>query len=123
MSINKLSLNYTVFTYLRAIWISRISCSMPRKDSLVFKNGVKALFKAKLHVICTRKFFEPIGLHICMMSLILHFFPKQNKNNYLYDIWMHIWVLRYLYIRPPSLSNHLAQSCVDHFFQFLPWWP
>ena len=88
MRINKLSLNYIVFTYLRTRWISRISCSIPRQYSIAFNNGVKALFEAKLHVFRNGKFFEPIGLHICMMSLILHFLPKQNENNFMYDIWM-----------------------------------
>ena len=88
MSINKLSLNYTVFTYLGTRWISRRLCSMPRQASLVFNNDIKALFEAKLHVIHTGKFFELVGIHICTMSLILHFFLEQNKNNFLYDIWM-----------------------------------
>ena len=123
MRINKLSLNYIVFTYLHTRWINRRSCSMPRQASLVFNNGVKALFEAKIHVIRTGKFSKPIGLHICMMSLILHFFPEQNENNYLYDIWMQIRVLRYLHIGPPSSSNHQAQACVGQFFQFFPWWP
>ena len=86
MNINKLSLNYIVFTYLGTRWISRRSCNIPRQASSVFNNDVKALFEAKLHVIRTGKFFEPISLHVCMMSLILHFFPEQNKNNNLYDI-------------------------------------
>ena len=119
MSINKLSLNYTVFTYLGTRWISRRSCSMPRQASLVFNNDVKVLFEAKLHVIRTGQFFEPVGLHICMMSLILYFLSEQNKNNNLYDIWMWIQVLRYLYIGPPSLSNHQAQACVGHFLSIL----
>ena len=124
MSINKLSLNYTSFTYLHTRWISRRLCSMRRQASLVFNNGVKALFEAKLHVICTGQFFEPVGLHICMMSLILKpFFRRKNKNNNLYDIWMRIRVLRYLHIGPPSWSNHQAQACVGQFFQFLPLWP
>ena len=123
MSINNLSLNYTVFTYLGTRWISRRSCSMPRQASLVFNNGVKAFFKAKLHVIGTRELFEPVRLHICMMSLILHFFPEQNENNHLYDIWMWIRVLLYLHIGMPSWSNHQAQACVGQFFQFLPWCP
>ena len=122
MRINKLSLNYTVFTYLGTRWISRRSCSIHRQASPVFNNGVKAMFEAKLHVICTRQFFEPVGLHICMMSLILHFLPKQNKNNNLYDIWMLIRVLQYLHIGPPSSSNHQDQACVGRFLQFLPWW-
>ena len=88
MRINKLSLNYIVFIYLRTRWISRRSCSMPRQASPAFNNGVKALFEAKLHVFHSGQFFEPVDLHICMMSLILHFFPEQNENNYLYDIWM-----------------------------------
>ena len=70
-------------------------------------------------IIRTRQFFEPVGLHICMMSLILHFFPEQNKNNNMYDIWMRIRVLRYLHIGPPSWSNHQAQACVGHFFSIL----
>ena len=78
MSINRLSLNYIVFTYLGIRWISRGSCSIPRQASLVFNNGVKALFEAKLHVIRTGQFFEPVGLHICMMSLILQFFLEQK---------------------------------------------
>ena len=123
MSINKLSLNYTIFTYLHTKWISRRSCSMPRQASLVFNNGIKALFEAKFHVIRTGQFFELIGLHICMMSLILLFLPEQNKNNNLYDIWMRIRVLQYLHIRPSSWSNHQAQACVGQFFQFFPWWP
>ena len=123
MSINKLSLNYTVFTYLGTRWISRRSCSIPRQASPVFNNGVKALFEAKLHVICTGKFFEPVSLHICMMSLILHFLLEQNKNNNQYDIWIRIWVLQYLHIRSPIWSNHQAQSCVGQFCQFLPLWP
>ena len=123
MRINKLSLNYTVFTYLRTRWINRRSCSMPRQTSPVFNNDVKALFEAKLHVICTGKFFEPVGLHICMMSLILLFLLEQNKNNNLYDIWMQIRVLRYLHIGPPSWSNHQAQAFVGQFFQFFPLWP
>ena len=88
MRINKLSLNYTIFTYLGTRWISRRSCSMPKQASMVFNNSVKALFEAKLHVIHTGKIFEPIDLHIFMMSLILHFLREQNENNYLYDIWM-----------------------------------
>ena len=123
MSINKLSLNYTVFTYLGTRWINKRSCSIPRQASSVFNNGVKALFEAKLHVIRTGKFFELVGLHICMMSLILHFLSEQNKNNNLYDIWMRIRVLQYLHIGPPSWSNHQAQACVGQFFQFLPLWP
>ena len=123
MSINKLSLNYTVFTYLGTRWSSRRSCSMPRQGSPVFNNDVKALFEAKLHVIRTGQFFESVGLHICMMSLILHFLLEQNENNYVYDIWMTIRVLRYLHIGPPSWSNHQAQACVGQFFQFLPLWP
>ena len=79
MSINKLSLNYTVFTYLHTRWISRILCSMPRQASPVFNNGVKALFEAKLHVIRIGQFFESDSLHICMMSLILHFFQNKTK--------------------------------------------
>ena len=66
---------------------------MPRQDSLVFNNGVKALFEAKLHVIRTRKFFELVSLYIFMRSLILQFFLEQNENNNLYDIWMRISVL------------------------------
>ena len=93
MSINKLSLNYTFFTYVATKWINRRSCSIPKQASPVFNNNVKALFEAKLHVIRTRQFFESVGLHICMMSLILHFFPEQNENNYLYDMWMRIHVL------------------------------
>ena len=93
MSINKLSLNYTVFTYLATRWISRRSCSIRRQASPTFNNGVKAMFEAKLHVIRTEQFFESVGLHICMMPLILHFFPEQNEDNYLYDIWMRIQVL------------------------------
>ena len=93
MRINKVSLKYTVFTYLRTRWINRRLCIMPRKDFLVLKNVIKSLFEAKLHVIRTGKLFELVGLHICMMSLILHFFPEQNENNYLYDIWMWIRVL------------------------------
>ena len=120
MRINKFSLNYIVFIYLCTRWITRRSCSMPRQASLVFNNGIKTLFKAKLHVIRTGQFFEPVGLHICMTSLILHFFPEQNENNNLYDIWMRIRVLRYLHIRLP---NHQAQACVGQFFQFLPLWP
>ena len=104
MRINKLSLNYTVFTYLHTRWISRRLCSMPRQDSSVFNNDVKALFEAKIYVIRTGQFFELVSLHICMMSLILHFFPEQNKNNNLYDIWIRIRVLRYLHIGPPSWS-------------------
>ena len=119
MSINKLSLNYTVFTR----WISKRSCSMPIQASPAFNNSVKAIFEVKLHVIHTGKFFEPVGLHICMMSLILNPFVRTNKNNNLYDIWMQIWVLRYLHIGPPSWSNHQAQACVGQFFQFLPLWP
>ena len=116
MSINKLSLNYTVFTYLGTRWISRRLCSMPRQASLVFNNGVKALFKAKLHVIRIGQFFEPVGIHIFMMSLILHFFLEKNKNNNMYDIWMRIQVLQYLHIRPPSWNNHQSQAYVGHFF-------
>ena len=86
ISINKLSLNYTVFTYPGTRWISRRSCSIPRQASPVFNNSVKALFEAKLHVIRTRQFFELIDLHICMMSLILHFLLEQNKNNNMCDI-------------------------------------
>ena len=124
MSINKLSLNYTVFTYMGTRWINRRLCSIPRQASPVFNNGVKALFEAKLHVICTGQFFEPVGLHICMMSLILNpFLRTKNNNNNMYDIWMRIRVLRYLHIRPPSWSNHQAQACVGQFFQFFPWWP
>ena len=123
MRINKLSLNYIVFTYLHTRWISRRSCSLPRQAFPVFNNGVKALFEAKLHVICIGQFFELISLHICIMSLILHCFPEQNERNYLYDIWMRIRVLRYLHIGPPSSSNHQAQACVGQFFQFLPFWP
>ena len=110
MSINKLSLKYTVFTHLGTGWIRRRSCTMPRQASPVFNNGAKALFEAKLHVICTGQFFEPVGLHICMMSLILHFLPEKNENNYLYDIWMWIRVLRYLHIGPPSSSNQPGPS-------------
>ena len=87
----------------------------------MFNNSVKAMFEAKLHVIRTGKFFEPVGHPICIMSLILHFFPEQNENNYLYDIWMWIRVLRYLHIGPPSSSNHKAQAFVGQFFQFFPW--
>ena len=123
MSINKLSLNYTVFTYLGTRWISRRSCSIPRQASPVFNNGVKSLFESKLHVIHTGQFFELVDLHICMMSLILHFLSEQNKNNNLYDIWMWIRVLRYLHIRLPSWSNHPTQTCVGQFFQFFLWWP
>ena len=124
MSINKLSLNYTVFTYLGTRWISKISCSMPKQASPVFNNDVKAMFEAKLHVIRTGQFFEPVGLHICMMSLILNpFVRKKNKNNNLYDIWMRIRVLRFLHIEPPSWSNHQVQACVGQFFQFFPLWP
>ena len=90
MRINKLSLNYIVFIYLRTKWISKRLCSMPRQASPVFNNDVKAMFKAKIHVFLGGKFFEPVSLHICMMSLILHFFPEQNKNNNMYDIWM--WI-------------------------------
>ena len=80
MRINKLSLNYIVFTYLRTRWISERSCSMPRQDSPVFNNGVKAMFESKLHVIHTGQFFEPVGLHLCMMSLILkHFVINKEK--------------------------------------------
>ena len=79
MSINKLSLNYIVFTYLGTRWISKRSCSIPRKASPVFNNGIKSLFKAKLHVIHNGQFFEPVGLHICMMSLILHFCQNKTK--------------------------------------------
>ena len=122
MSINKLSLNYIVFTYLGTRWISRRSCSIHRQDSPVFNNDVKAMLEAKLHVIRTGKFFELIGLHICMMSLILHFLSEQKKNN-MYDIWMRIRVLRYLHIGPPSWSNHHAQACVGQFFKCFPLWP
>ena len=87
MSINKLSLNYTVFTYLGTIWINRRSCSIPIQASLVFNNGVKALFEAKLHVICTGQFFEPVGLHICMMSLILKPFVKTKTKIIIYMIF------------------------------------
>ena len=80
MSINKLSLNYTVFTYLGTRWISRISCSIHRQASPVFNNGVKAMFEAKLHVIRTGQFFEPVGLHICMMSLILKPFVRTKTK-------------------------------------------
>ena len=80
MSINKLSLNYTIFTYLGTRWISRRSCNIPRQASLVFNNGFKSLFEAKLHVIHTGQFFEPVGLHICMMLLILnHFVGTKTK--------------------------------------------
>ena len=61
-------------------WINRRSCNMPRQDSSVFNNDVKALFEAKLHVIRTGKLFESVGLHICMMSLILHFLPEKNEK-------------------------------------------
>ena len=80
MSINKLSLNYTVFTYLGTRWINKRSCSIPRQASPVFNNGVKAMFKAKLHVICTGQLFEPVGLHICMMSLILNPFVRKKEK-------------------------------------------
>ena len=80
MSNNKLSLNCTVFTYLGTRWINRRSCSIHRQASPVFNNGVKAMFEAKLHVIRTGQFFELVGLHICMMSLILHFLPEQNEK-------------------------------------------
>ena len=79
MRINKLSLKYIVFTYLRTRWIRTRSSSMPRQASSVFNNDVKSLFEAKLHVICTGQFFELVGLHICMMSLILHFLSEQKK--------------------------------------------
>ena len=92
MRINKLSLNYIAFIYLCTKWISRRSCSMPRKASPAFNNGVKALFETKLHVFRSGKFFEPVGLHICMMSLILHFLLESNENNFLYDICMWFWV-------------------------------
>ena len=49
-----------------------------KKASLTFNKDVKSLFEAKLHVFLSGKFFEPVGLHICMMSLILHF--SQNKT-------------------------------------------
>ena len=80
MRINKLSLNYTVFTYLGTRWISRRSCSIPRQASPAFNNGVKAMFEAKLHVIRTGQFFEPAGLHICMMSLILNPFVRTKQK-------------------------------------------
>ena len=79
MSINKLSLNYKVFTYMGTRWISRRSYSMHRQASPVFNNDVKDLFEAKLYVIRTGQFFEPNDLHICMMSLILHFFQNKTK--------------------------------------------
>ena len=80
MRINKLSLNYTVFTYLGTRWISRRSCSIHRQASRVFNNGVKAMFEAKLHVIRTGHLFEPVNLHIFMMSLILNPFVKTKQK-------------------------------------------
>ena len=80
MSINRLSLKYTVFTYLGTRWINRRSCSIHRQASPVFNNGVKAMFEAKLHVIRTGQFFEPVGLHICMMSLILKPFVRTKQK-------------------------------------------
>ena len=114
MRINKLSLNFIVVTYLRTRRISRRSSNMPKQASPVFNNGVKVLFEAKLDVIHTGQFFEPVDLHICMMSLILHFLSEQNKNNNLYDIWMRIRVLRYLHIEPPSWSNHQVVRIFRH---------
>ena len=80
MRINKLSLNYTVFTYLGTIWINKRSCIIPKQASPVFNNDVKAMFEAKLHVIRTGQFFEPVGLHICMMSLILKPFVRTKEK-------------------------------------------
>ena len=119
MRINKLSLNYIVFIYLSTRWINKISCSMLIQVSSAFNNGVKALFESKLHVFLSRKLFELVNLHICMMSLILHFLQEQNKNNDLYDIWMRIRVLRYLQIGMPSWSNH---QVLANFFNSC-WWP
>ena len=80
MRINKLSLNYRVLTYLGTRWISRRLYSMPRQASPVFNNGVKALFEAKLHVIRIGQLFEPVSLHICMMSLILNPFVRTKEK-------------------------------------------
>ena len=80
MSINKLSLNYTIFTYVGTRWISRRLCSIHRQASPVFNKTVKPMFEAKLHVICTGQFFELFGLHICMMSLILKPFVKAKQK-------------------------------------------
>ena len=76
MIIDKLSLNYTVFTYLGTGWINRRSYSIHIQASPMFNNSVKAMFEAKLHVIRTGQFFELVGLHICMMSLILNPFVR-----------------------------------------------
>ena len=119
MGINKSSLNYTIFTYLHTRQINRRLRSMPRQASSVFNNNIKSLFKAKLHVIHIGQFFESVGLHICVMSLILHFFREQNENNYMYDIWMWIRVLRYLHIGPPSLSNQPGPSLCWPIFSIL----
>ena len=88
MRINKFSLNYIVFIYLCTRWINRRSCSMTKQASSMFKNDFKAMLEAKLQVFPTRKLFELVDLHICMMSLILHFLLEENENNFLYIIWM-----------------------------------
>ena len=51
----------------------RRSCNMPKQASSAFNNDFKAVFESKLHVFLSGKFFESVGLHICMTSLILHF--------------------------------------------------
>ena len=72
MKINKFSLNYIDFIYLCTRWINRRPC-FPRQDFLAFNESFKVVLEAKLEVFLSGNFFELVGLHICIMSLILYF--------------------------------------------------